>query len=268
MNSFHQSSVWITGASAGLGRELALAFAREGAHLTLSARRAERLEAVAREVELAGGEAHVSVLDVTDEDATRGVVEGILSREGRLDVAVANAGFAVVGPFAELDAAAWRRQLEVNVIGLTITARAALGALTLSGGRLALLGSVAGVLPGPGASPYSASKAAVRSIGQSLAIELHGSGVSTTTILPGFVESEIGRVDNGGRFDPTARDKRPARLLWPGDRAAKVMLEAIRRRRREFTFTAHGRLAGLLGRHAPWLLHHAACRLRRTKRRP
>jgi len=265
MESFKGKSVWITGASAGLGRELALAFAREGAHLTLSARREERLTEVAREVEVAGGRAFVAALDVTDEAATTAVAQAIAQREGGLDVAIANAGFAVTGPFEDLDAAAWRRQFEVNVFGLTITARAALPHLRARRGRLALIGSVAGMIPGPAAAPYSASKAAVRSIARSLAVELHGTGVSCTGIYPGFVESEIGRVDNAGDFDAARKDKRPASLLWPADRAAKVMLHAIRRRRREFTFTAHGRLAGFLGRHAPWLVHYALCRVQKKR---
>jgi short-subunit dehydrogenase len=260
MDSFEGKSIWITGASAGLGRELALAFAREGAHLTLSARREERLVEVAEEVNAAGGSAAVRPLDVTDEAATSHVVAELVEREGGLDVAVANAGFGVTGPFEKLDAAAWRRQFEVNVIGLVITARAALPHLHERRGRLALLGSVAGMLPGPRTSPYSASKAAVRSIGQSLTIELHGTGTTCTTICPGFVESEIGRVDNSGSFDATREDGRPTKLLWPADRAARVMLRAIRARRREFTFTAHGRLAGFLGRHAPGLVHQLARR--------
>jgi len=262
MSTFRNSSVWITGASSGLGRELALAFAREGAHLILSARRVERLETLALEVERAGGSAHVAPLDVTDERATRALASELAGAPGGLDVAVANAGFGVTGAFADLDASAWRRQLEVNVIGLVNTARAALPLLGSSRGRLVLIGSVAGMLPGPDTAPYSASKAAVRSIVQSLAIELHGTGVSCTGIYPGFVRSEITKVDNEGIFRAAREDWMPARLVWPTDRAARVMLEAIRRRRREFTFTTHGRFAGFVGRHWPWLLHRVACAAR------
>lgn len=262
MVCFSGKSIWITGASAGLGRELALAFAREGAHITLSARRKERLEEVAREVDAAGGRGFVSMLDVTSETATAQVVDDIVKREGGIDVAIANAGFGVVGDFQTLDAAAWRRQFEVNVIGLTITARAAIPYLLKRRGRLALIGSVAGMIPGPSTAPYSASKAAVLSIARSLAIELNGSGASCTGIYPGFIESEIGRVDNSGTFHKDATDQRPAKLLWPAERAAKVMLNAIVARRREFVFTAHGRLAGFMGRHCPGLLHAIMCRMK------
>ena len=138
-------------------------------------------------------------------------------------------------------------------------ARAALPLLLSTRGRLALIGSVAGMLPGPGAAPYSASKAAVRSIAESLAVELHGTGVSCTGIYPGFVRSEITCVDNRGQFHATAKDGMPACLVWPTDRAARVILSAIRTRRRAFTFTAHGRFASFCGRYFPGLVHRVAC---------
>lgn len=260
MPKFQDSVVWITGASAGLGRELALAFAREGAHVAVSARRAERLQELAAEIEGLGRRALAVPCDVADEARVAGAVEQVVRHFGRLDVAVANAGFGVTGRVETLSAADWRRQLDVNVVGLALTARHALPHLRGTGGRLALVGSVAGMLPGPGAGAYSASKAAVRSIGRTLAVELHGSGVSCTTLEPGFVESEIGRVDNQGVYRPERRDRRPRLLLWPTDRAARVMLRAIHRREREYVFTAHGRVAGFLGRHWPALVHFALTR--------
>ncbi len=268
MENFKDKAVWITGASAGLGWELALAFAREGAWVGLSARRVDRLEDLAKEVELAGGRALVAPLDVTDEDAVHGVARCITEEFGGLDVAIANAGFGVTGRFEDLEASDWRRQFEVNLFGLTSTARAALPELRKRRGRLALIGSVAGMIPGPGVSPYAASKAAVRSIAQSLAIELHGTGVSCTDIHPGFVESEIRQVDNAGTFDALRPDTGPAKLMWPADRAAITMLRAIRNRRREFTFTAHGRLFGFLGRHWPWLAYTVGCAAKRSRAMP
>jgi short-subunit dehydrogenase len=84
--------------------------------------------------------------------------------------------------------------------------------------------------------------------------------VSCTTLHPGFVASEIAQVDNEGAFHPEKVDRRPRALMWPTDRAARVMLDAIARRRREVVFTAHGKAAAWLGRHAPGLLHFAMSR--------
>jgi len=184
-------------------------------------------------------------------DAVQKVVRGL----GGLDVAVANAGFSVAGRIEKLSAADWRRQLDVNVIGAAMTARYAIPHLREREGRLALIGSVTAMMSTPGVGAYSASKYAVRAIGQVLAMELHGSGVSCTTIHPGYIESEIAQVDNQGRFDAAREDRRPKNLMWPADRAARVMVDAIAKRKREYTFTVHGKAAAFAGRHMPGVLH-------------
>jgi NADP-dependent 3-hydroxy acid dehydrogenase YdfG len=262
---FGGAVVWVTGASAGIGRELALAFAVEGAQVVVSARRVELLASLEEEL-CRGGYGLAVQCDVTDEEQVAAAVEAVIVRFGRLDVAVANAGFAVTGPVERLTAADWRRQFDVNVVGLAMTARFALPHLRVSRGRLALVGSVAAMVPAPGAAAYGASKAAVRAIGQALAVELHGTGVSCTTLMPGFVKSDIGRVDRHGVFQAERTERRPARLLWETDRAARVMMHAIHRRRREHVFTGHGRVAGFLGRHWPALLHLALTRLPTIRR--
>jgi NAD(P)-dependent dehydrogenase (short-subunit alcohol dehydrogenase family) len=251
MGRFAGKVVWITGASAGIGRELARIFAEEGAQVAVSARRQELLDEVVAELEAGGGGALAVPCDVTDEDAVAAVVARVVERFGRLDVAVANAGFSVTGRVESLSAAEWRRQLDVNVVGVALTARYALPQLRATRGRLALVGSAAGFLPVPGAGAYGASKAALRSLGETLSAELAGSGVTCTTLHPGFVESEIARVDNEGIHHPDAADRRPVRLMWPTRRAARVMVRAIHRRRREYVFTGHGRLGAFVGRHFP-----------------
>jgi NAD(P)-dependent dehydrogenase (short-subunit alcohol dehydrogenase family) len=252
---FADRTVWITGASAGIGHALALAFAADGARVAVSARREERLREVVAEIEAAGGRALAAPCDVTDEARVKETADRVAEHFGGLDVAVANAGFGVTGRVEQLDAADWRRQLDVNVVGVALTARHALPHLRRARGRLALVSSVAGMIPAPGASAYAASKAAVRSIGQALALELKGSGVSCTTLYPGFVDSEIRMVDNQGVYDPQRGEPVPAWLRWPTDRAARVMLRSIHRRDAHYVFTGHGKVAGFAGRHWPWLVH-------------
>lgn len=257
---FSEQIVWITGGGSGLGREMAKEFAREGAHVVVSGRRIENLDETCEEIMREGYDATAMPCDVRDENAVEKVVQDILSMFGALHVVVANAGYSVAGAIETISADVWRDQLETNVVGLTNTARSALPALRESKGRLVLLGSVAGLVSMPGTGPYHASKFAVRSIGETLAMELYGSGVSCTTIHPGFVASQIGRVDNRGRYDETRKDPRPAKLMWSPDDAARVMVRAIYRRKREFVFTGHGKVAGFLGRHFPGLVHFAITR--------
>jgi short-subunit dehydrogenase len=134
------------------------------------------------------------------------------------------------------------------------TVQAALAPLKASRGRLVILGSVAGHIASPGSSPYAMSKFAVRGLAEALGHELAAAGVSVTLVSPGFVESEIRRVDNTGVFRPEAREPLPAWLVVPTDRAARSIVRAIARRRREAVITGHGKLAVLAQRHAPWLV--------------
>jgi NAD(P)-dependent dehydrogenase (short-subunit alcohol dehydrogenase family) len=251
---------WITGGGTGIGRALALLWAAEGGNIALSGRRRDRLEEVAEAVRKLGREALVIACDVTDEASCEAAIKDIEARFGRLDVAIANAGFGVSGRLEQLTAADWRRQLDVNVVGVANTAKWALPALRKSKGRLVLISSVMGMATMPGQAPYAASKFAVRAIGLTLAQELHGSGVTCTTIYPGFVESEIGQVGVDGVFDPSRVDKRPKKMMWGAERAARVMWDAIDARKREYVFTGHGKIAGFLGRHMPGIIHFAMTR--------
>ncbi|PEN12584.1 short chain dehydrogenase [Longibacter salinarum] len=251
---FNGHVVWITGASSGIGRALALEFARRGADLALSARREEKLRDVAGEIEALGHDALVVPCDVTEEAQVEAAVQQIVDHFGHLDVAVANAGFGVMGTIEDVDAETWRRQLDVNVVGLTQTARYAIPELRKTSGRVVLIGSVASMVTLPNTGAYSASKAAVRSIGQALSMELKDDSVTCTTIHPGLVESDIARVDNTNVHDPDRKDPRNQELMWPTDKAARVMADAIEKRKREYVFTGHGKIMGFLCRHFPGVM--------------
>lgn len=246
--------IWITGASSGLGRAMALEFARRGGIVALSARKMDLLEEVVQEIQGAGGKAKAYFCDVLDVQSIASCVEQVIGDFGQIDVAVANAGFGVIGKMEDLTAEDWSRQLAVNVTGLAMTCKYALPHLRKTKGRLALIGSVAAFVPNPGISAYGASKAAVQNIGESLLVELAGTGVSCTTIHPGFVESNITRVDNSGRFHPDRPDPRPANLMWPAEKAAKVMVNAILKRKKIVVFTGHGKVAVFLGKYFPGIM--------------
>lgn len=248
---FSEKVVWITGASSGIGRHLALAFAREGAMVAASARRMDELEKVVAEIEGSGGKAAAFFCDIAKDASIKACAEAVVEKWGRIDVAIANAGFGVVGKLESLEAVEWERQLAVNVTGLALTAKYALPYLRKTAGRMVLVGSVSAWFAGPDVGAYSASKAAVHSIGQTLMIELKGSGVSCTTIHPGFVASDIARVDNEGVLHKDRVDLRPAKLMWPTEKAAKVILNAIYQRKGSFVFTGHGRIAVFIAKFFP-----------------
>ena len=147
------------------------------------------------------------------------------------------------------------------------TVRASLDGLKASRGRLAIIGSVAGYIATPGASPYSMSKFAVSGLAQALSYELAPAGVSVTLLTPGYVESELRRVDNRGVFRAESREPISAWLVMPAPRAARQIVRAIAHRRREVVITGHGKLGVFMQRHAPWLVA-ATIRLAGLRARP
>lgn len=246
--------VWITGASSGIGKEMAFEWTRLGYKVALSSRRRELLDKVADKIRDSGGEALVIPCDIMEETAIENAVQQIIENWGRLDVVVANAGFGVFGSIEKLTARDWDRQLQGNVTGLALTVKYALPHLKKNNGRIGLVGSVGAYLPNPNVGAYGASKAAVNSIGLTLQVELMGTGVSCTTVHPGFVVSEIAKVDNEGVWHPEQPDPRPANLMWPTDKAAKVMVKAIIKRKRNYIFTTHGKIFVWLQRWFPSLM--------------
>jgi len=244
MGRFDGQVVWITGGGSGIGLACAVEFARQGARVAVSGRRADKLVDAVAAVEAAGGEAAGGealgiACDVTDEAACDAAVEQILAHWGRLDVCVANAGYATAGWFPKLSMEVWRQQLETNLFGVLHTIRAAYDPLIEAKGRLVLVSSIAGFVTPPKLTAYSASKHAVRAIGEGLSIELKSRGVSVTIVCPGYVESEIQQVDNAGVLDAD-RPRRPSPLMWTADRAARAIVKAVHRRKVVAPITGHG----------------------------
>ncbi|PYM78449.1 MAG: short-chain dehydrogenase [Candidatus Rokuibacteriota bacterium] len=253
MGNFSGQAVLITGASSGIGEALAREFARRGGALVLAARRTDRLDRLVAELTAGGARAIAVRCDVTIDGDPERAAAAARQSFGRLDVVVANAGFGVVGPFALLTLDDYRRQFETNVFGVLRTLKATLADVRRARGRVAIIGSVSGHLATPGSSPYAMSKFAVRALAEALGHELASSGVSVTLASPGFVASEIRRVDNEGILRDQTPEPIPGFLIMSTARAARQIVRAIARRRREVVVTGHGKAVVFLHRHAPWL---------------
>lgn len=263
---YQNKSVLITGASSGIGEELAIQLAQLDARLTLTARRRELLDALAQKITATGKPAPLVVpADVTNDADLPHAVDEALRVHKRLDIVIANAGFGVVGPFKKLTLDDYRRQFETNVFGLLRTIFAALPAIETSQGNVVLIGSVAGWGATPGASPYAMSKFAVRALANSITAELALSGVKVTLISPGFVASNIRRVDNKGALHADAKEPIPAWLVMPTDKAVRQILRAIAKGQREAIITGHGKALVAIQRFAPWIIRAAGRRVAATR---
>jgi short-subunit dehydrogenase len=264
--SFEGKVVLITGASSGIGEALARELGRRGAKLALLARRTDRLATLAADVAASGGEAIAIACDVTRDGDCEAAVARAKEKFGRIDVAVANAGFGVVGKVESLTLDDFRRQFETNVFGLLRTTYAVLGALKETRGSLVLIGSVSAYLSMPSTAAYAMSKFAVRALAEALDGELHGEGVNVLLVNPGFVESEIRSVNNRGELKTTQKDPVPTWLQMPREVAARKIANAIAARRRERNLTAHGKAAIFLAQRLPWVVRTAARSTKSTAR--
>jgi NADP-dependent 3-hydroxy acid dehydrogenase YdfG len=224
-------TVLITGASAGIGEATARAFAEAGARLILTARRRERLEALAAELKEAHGtESHLLPLDVRDREGVRAAIAGLPAEWAAVDVLVNNAGLARgTEKVSAGDPAEWDEVLQTNVNGLLYVTRAVTPGMVERGrGHVINLGSVAGHEVYPGGAVYCATKHAVGAITRGLRMDLLGTGVRVSTVDPGMVETEFSVVRFRGdqeRADSVYRNMTP---LTPADIAETIVWVATR----------------------------------------
>lgn len=265
---WHGQSVLVTGASSGIGAELARQLAAAGARLTLAARTAAALEELAGAIAASGRERPlVAACDVSRDGELERVVAAAVAQWGRLDTVIANAGYGVVGPLASLRLDDYRRQFETNVFGVLRTIYAALPELEKSHGRLVITGSVAGWVAMPGASAYAMSKFALRALANAVTPELARTGIKVTLASPGFVVSNFRRVDNQGQRHSERGDEIPAWIQLGTGPAARKILRAAARGHREVIFPGHGKALVALERCCPGLLRALGRRwVRRYKR--
>ena len=184
---------FITGGGRGIGRAIALAFAREGASLALVARTRSQIDSVVAEVRSQGGTAAAFDCDVAlFGDVERAFVQTQKEFGRAPDILVNNAGIVETAPFLKTDEAMWQRHLSVNLTGTFHCARFALpGMITGGWGRIINIASIAGKTGAPYISAYAASKHGVLGLTRSLALEVAAAGVTVNAICPGYVDTEM-----------------------------------------------------------------------------
>jgi NAD(P)-dependent dehydrogenase (short-subunit alcohol dehydrogenase family) len=244
MNTLQGKSAIVTGAASGIGRATALLFAAEGAAV-LALDRAPDVESTAAAIHSAGGRAIAVVADSSAEQNVAAAVTRAVKEFGRLDVCYANAGVSGgLVPFFEETAKRFNEILQINLIGTFLLAQyAAREMVKQKSGSIICTASVAGLRSGAGGVPYSASKAGVISLVQTIAYQLNGTGVRINAICPGLIETgmtkpifdrarERGTENKIGQLNPLQRNGEPqeiaqAALFLASDAASYVNGQAL-----------------------------------------
>lgn len=226
MTTWNKRAVLLTGASSGIGRELAIQLGQQGASVGLMARRIEALESLADEIRGAGGDALVLPADVSNRSDVESGVARFEQAWGPVQTLIANAGYGTSTPAKRLPVDEVERIMRINFFGVVYAAGAALpGMLEAGDGHIVGVSSLAAYRGLPLASAYAASKAALSSWLEGLRIELRRKGIGVTSVHPGYVRTPM-----------TAPNKGPMPFIIDADKAAGIILNKLGRRPAEINF--------------------------------
>jgi short-subunit dehydrogenase len=265
-STFHENVVILTGASSGIGREMAHQLARQGAWLALAARDVRRLEQVAHTCREAGGRALVIETDVAEESQCQRLVARTIETFGRIDTLINNAGMTMWALFEDMRTLApFERIMQVNYFGSLYCTYYALPYLKRERGRLAAIDSLAGKTGVPIRSGYAASKHALVGLFDSLRIELASSGVSVTLVFPDFVATETRQRALGADGKPLGASPVQEDKVMSAADCARLAIQAIARRQRNAVM-GRGKFLQYLLPFIPGLIDRMAARAIRRGR--
>jgi len=219
--------VVITGASSGLGEAAARLLSAQGATVVLGARRVDRLQALAKDIEARGGKVLARETDVTKRELVKALVDAAVQSFGRIDVMINNAGLMPQAPLEQLKLDEWDRMIDVNIKGVLRGIAAALPHMKRQkAGHFINVSSVAGHRVGPGFAVYAATKYAVRALSEGLRQEVKPYNIRTTVISPGAVATELPNAIT----DPAAAERVRAfyaQVAVPAESFARAVAFAI-----------------------------------------
>ena len=253
---FLDNVVILTGASTGIGEQLAYRLSDQGAHVVLAARNERGLEQVAGACAARGSDALVVPTDCTDASQCRELVEQTVGAYGRVDTLLYNAGRGWPGRFVDLtDLATLRQEVALNYLGLVSCVFYALPDLKRTRGRIVAVGSLGGLVGIPGTAGYNASKHALRGFLNTLRAEMAGTGVTVSVAYAGAVRTDR-LVETMGPNVNKVRTMSP-------ERCAEIVLDVAGRRKRQTIMTVEGRLLVALDHMVPGLVDRVLARIPR-----
>jgi short-subunit dehydrogenase len=256
---FHENVAIITGASSGIGRELAFQLADQGAWLSLAARDVDRLQAVAEECQQRGARVFITQTDVTIQEQCQTLVECTNRAFGRIDTLVNNAGVSMRVLFEDLqDLTIIEKVMQVNFFGSLYCTHYALPYLKETRGRIVVLASLTALFGVPTRTGYAASKHAVKGFFDSLRIELAGSGVTVTISYPDYVATEARQRALGADGHPIGESPLDEDKVMSVETCVGLLVKAMEQRKREDKQTKKGKLGPWANLAAPGLVDKIA----------
>jgi short-subunit dehydrogenase len=252
--TFKDNVVLLTGASMGIGEQIAYRLADQGAWLMLAARSADKLASVATECQRRGAKAAYFTVDLTDEAQCAQLVKNTVDTYGRIDTLLYDAGRGYPQRFDQLpDLTTIRNEITLNYLGLVACVFYALPYLKKTKGRLGAVSSFGSFVGIPGTSGYNASKHALRGFLNTLRAELLGTGVTVTVVFPGAVSTP--------RLRETMGDNIKRVPTMTPERCADLTVEAMAQRRRQLVMTVAGKILVTLYQWVPALLDQQLARI-------
>lgn len=251
MVSLKDKVVIITGASSGIGKACALAFANEGCRVMLAARNENKLEDVRKQIQDGGGVAAICKADVSREEDCKSLVEKTQLHFGRIDVLLNNAGNSMRALFAEVDLKVLKELMDVNFWGTVYCTKYALKEISKNKGSIVGVSSIAGYKGLPGRTGYCASKFAMQGFLESLRIENLKTGVHVLIVCPGYTSSNIrntalnkeGKAQGETPFDESK--------LMSAEKVADEIVMGVMKRKRTLILSAQGKLTVMVNKFFP-----------------
>ncbi|MFH1197457.1 MAG: SDR family oxidoreductase [bacterium] len=257
--TFKNNVVIITGASTGIGKEMAKQLAKQGALLSIAARDINRLYEVAAECKNLGANVLAVQTDVAEKDQCKNLIDKTISEFGRVDCLFNNAGLSMWARFDQItDLDLFEKIMRVNYLGSVYCTYYALPYLKQTKGRIVGISSLTGKTGVPTRTAYSASKHAMAGFFDSLRIELADSGVSVSMIYPGFVATEMRERAFGSDGKPLGKSHLDETKVMSVEKCAALIIEAISKRKRELVMTSKAKLGLWMKLIAPQLVDNTA----------
>jgi short-subunit dehydrogenase len=254
MKSLENKVVIITGASSGIGKALAYAFAREKARLVIAARRAEKLEELKLALEADGIEVHAVSMDVSRQPDCQRLIEETIGRFGSIDVLINNAGVSMRALFKDVSLDVIHRLMEVNFWGAVYCTHYAMKHLLDSKGSVVGVSSIAGNKGLPGRTGYSSSKFALQGFLETLRVENLKTGLHVLIACPGFTVSDIRTTALAADGSAQGESPRDEKSMMSAERVADEIVRAVRKKKHFLVLTSQGKLVIWLNKFFPGMI--------------